>query len=360
MPNRVATDPRLDPRIRAVFQGLPVINALGQSITWGGRNVATRAELLAEANSPKAIAAQATKSAQAQAALNLGAIAPVTGLTQTILEFRSQPDRNLAKICLLRPDSPAPLPCVYYIHGGAMAVGSCFDPIYQVWAQTVAQYGVAVALVEFRNCLVPSSLPEVAPYPAGLNDCVSGLYWLAAQAAALGLDATRLVIAGESGGGNLTIATGLRLQQAGDLGLIQGLYALCPFIGGEWPHADSPAAVANNGLWLDLHNNRAAIAYGIEALDRRDPLAWPRFATEADVRGLVKTMIVVNECDPLRDEGINFYRLLRRAGVSAQCREVKGTLHASDIMPSVCPDISHATAASLAQFCRGDGAARSA
>jgi len=65
----------------------------------------------------------------------------------------------------------------------------------------------------------------------------------------------------------------------------------------------------------------------------------------------VPTMISVNECDPLRDEGINFYRLLLRAGVSAQCRQVMGTIHAADIMPFICPDISQDTAASIAQFC---------
>ena len=69
---------------------------------------------------------------------------------------------------------------------------------------------------------------------------------------------------------------------------------------------------------LDLHNNRGAMAYGIEELHAKNPLAWPGFATESDVEGLVPTVISVNECDPLRDEGIEFYRLLLRAGVPAR------------------------------------------
>lgn len=95
------------------------------------------------------------------------------------------------------------------------------------------------------------------------------------------------------------------------------------------------------------------MAYGMPALEQRNPLAWPRFATEDDVRGLVPTVISVNECDPLRDEGIHFYRLLLRSGVPARCRQVMGTIHAADIMPFICPDISYETAASMAQFCRG-------
>ena len=83
----------------------------------------------------------------------------------------------------------------------------------------------------------------------------------------------------------------------------------------------------NNGILLDLHSNRGAIGYGIEAFNSRNPLAWPSFATAADVEGFSPTVIRVNECDPLRDEGINFYRLLRdgpdRRRPAARCGRVK-------------------------------------
>jgi acetyl esterase/lipase len=69
---------------------------------------------------------------------------------------------------------------------------------------------------------VPSSAPEVAPFPAGLNDCVSGLMWVLANAGHLNIDPARVIVAGESGGGNLTLATGLKLKQDGELGLNQG------------------------------------------------------------------------------------------------------------------------------------------
>ena len=53
--------------------------------------------------------------------------------------------------------------------------------------------------------------------------------------------------------------------------------------------AENPSSIENNGILLDLHNNRWAMGYGIEELERRNPLAWPGFATEDDVRGLVAT-----------------------------------------------------------------------
>lgn len=274
------------------------------------------------------------------------------GLDISTHEFTSSPDGNTIKVRFIRPEADGPLPCVYYIHGGGMQLMSCFDGLYKAWGRIIAAQGVAVAMVDFRNCLVASSAPEVEPFPAGLNDCVSGVKWLHANAPALGVDAGQIVVAGESGGGNLTLATGLKLNRDGDIGLIRGLYALCPYIAGSWPQERFPSSSENNGILLDLHDNRGALAYGIEAFEKQNPLAWPSFAKEDDVEGLVPTVISVNECDPLRDEGIEFYRLLLRAKVPARCRQVMGTVHGTEIFAISCPEISRETASSIAQFCR--------
>lgn len=53
------------------------------------------------------------------------------------------------------------------------------------------------------------------------------------------------------------------------------------------------------------------------------PLAWPGFLNEDDVAGLVPLVISVDACDPLHDEGVDFHRLLLRAGASAHCRQVR-------------------------------------
>ena len=65
-----------------------------------------------------------------------------------------------------------------------MASMSCYDGMYRGWGKIIAANGVAVVMVDFRNSVAPSSVPEVAPFPAGLNDCVSGLKWVVANAAA--------------------------------------------------------------------------------------------------------------------------------------------------------------------------------
>lgn len=343
--SKLSEDPRIDPRLKALFGKMPAM---------GGRDMVSREEVVARNATEKAVAGRAVMEKFAQRA-DTEEVAPSAGLTVTTETFVSDPDGNTIKVLFVRPDlaGDAP-PCVYYIHGGGMATMSCFDGNYRAWARIIARSGVAVAMVDFRNAVVASSAPELAPYPGGLNDCVSGVKWLAANSQRLGIDATRIIVAGESGGGNLTLATGLRLLREGNTTLIQGLYALCPYILGSWPDANSPSSVENNGIFLDLHNNQGRMGYGIEAFEAGDPLAWPGFATEHDVAGLPPTVISVNECDPLRDEGINFYRLLLSAGVSATCRQVMGTVHGTEIFPMACPDISRETARSIADFCRGD------
>jgi acetyl esterase len=145
----------------------------------------------------------------------------------------------------------------------------------------------------------------------------------------------------------------MKLKQDGELSLIKGIYAMCPYIAGEWPLPQYPSSTENEGIVISVHNNRSAMAYGIDAFKARNPLAWPAFATRDDVEGLPPVKISVNECDPLRDEGIAFYRLLLGSGVSARCRQVMGTCHGTELLPVMCPDISLDTASDIANFAIG-------
>jgi acetyl esterase len=339
----IAADIRLDPRLKVL---------LAQVGSESIGDVDSRETLLAQANS-EAARQQAELFRSFMDLCDTEEAAPSAGLRVHTEKAVSSPDGNTINFQVIRPDSDETVPCVYYIHGGGMASLSCYDGMYRGWGKLIAANGVAVVMVDFRNCVTPSSVPEVAPFPAGLNDCVSGLNWAVANAEHLGIDPARVVVAGESGGGNLTLATGLKLKRDGDLGLIKGLYALCPYIRGQWPTPECPSSTENNGILLDLHNNRGAIGYGIEAFNERNPLAWPSFATAEDVAGFPPTVISVNECDPLRDEGINFYRLLLAAGVPARCRQVMGTSHGTEIFTIACPEISRDTARDLAAFASG-------
>jgi acetyl esterase len=343
MPYDATADRRLDPRVRAILSLIPPMKV---------KSVANREELIAAANSEASLEARAVF-LDFLAACDSEEAAPSAGLRLHDEKITSDPDGNSINLQVIRPDNEETVAAVYYIHGGGMASMSCFDPMYRGWGKLIAANGVAVVMVDFRNCVSPSSAPEVEPFPAGLNDCLSGLRWTAGHAGELGIDPARITVAGESGGGNLTLATALKLKRDGDLDLVRGFYALCPYIAGQWPLPENPSSTENNGILLELHNNVGAMGYGIEAFDARDPLAWPSFATVDDVSGLPPVVISVNECDPLRDEGINFYRLLLEAGVAARCRQVMGTMHGNEIFNIMCPDISRDTARDLAAFANG-------
>jgi acetyl esterase len=339
--SKLELDPRLDPRIKAFFAGIDLGTVRP--------NVSSREELLAQEHTPAALAAQDHINALFNA-MDSEDLAPSSGLTVRTETFTSSPDGNTVNIQYIRPDSDETLPCVYYIHGGRMQFSSCYLGNYKTWGRMIAARGVAVAMVDFRNAVHPSTAPEVAPFPAGLNDCVSGLKWVHAHAASLGVDPHRIIVAGESGGGNLTLALGMKLKQDGELDLITGLYAMCPFIAGQWPLPQNPSSTENEGIFIFVQENRSTMAYGIDAFNQRNPLAWPGMATPDDVRGLPPVVISVNECDPLRDEGIGFYRLLLDSGVAARGRQVMGTVHGTEILPVICPDISRNTAADIADF----------
>ncbi len=343
MTNKVELDPRIDPRIKAFFAGIDLGTVRP--------NVSSREELLAQEHTPAALAAQDRVNALFNA-MDSEDLAPSSGLTVRTETFTSSPDGNIVNIQYIRPDGDQVLPCVYYIHGGRMQFSSCYLGNYKTWGRMIAARGVAVAMVDFRNAVHPSTALEVAPFPAGLNDCVSGLKWVHAHAASLGIDPERVIVTGESGGGNLTLALAMLLKQGGELDLIAGLYAMCPFIAGQWPLPQNPSSTENEGIFIFVQENRSTMAYGIDAFNQRNPLAWPGMATPDDVRGLPPVVISVNECDPLRDEGIGFYRLLLNAGVAARCRQIMGTVHGTEILPVMCPDISRNTAADIADFAR--------
>ena len=338
----IADDGRLDPRVRDALLAVPSTQLA---------DVTDRDELLRLVNHPKAVALRdATE--EFHRMFDTEELATFEGLRITEHEYISAPDGNTVRVAVTRPDTDEVLPCLYYVHGGGMQSGSAFAGRFPALARIMAAEGVVVVMVDFRNCLIESTATEVEPFPAGLNDCVSGVDWVVTMAGELGIDPDRIVLSGESGGGNLAIATGMRLLRDGDIGLVGGIYALCPFIAGEWPQERFPSSSEFNGYYLSLHSNRSRIAYGIEAFEAGDPLAWPSFAGLDDVAGLPPTVISVNECDPLRDEGVEFYRLLLAAGVRARCRVVMGTAHAMDLYAPVLPDVTRETAASIAHFAR--------
>lgn len=247
------------------------------------------------------------------------------------------------ELTVYRPASAVdPLPGVVYIHGGGMVILSAKHPPCVRWAKSLAAQGQVVIAVEFRN---GAGKLGRHPFPAGLNDCAAATRWVGEHRAELGISS--LTVSGESGGGNLTLATVLKAKQDGWINLIDGVYALCPCIFGDYVNAAAYFASwqENETYFMSIRGMSAlATVYDPTSRNASNPLAWPYFADADLLSGLPPHVISVNELDPLRDEGLAYYKKLAAAGVSVVARTVNGTPHGGDFaLVDIVPEVVAAT-----------------
>ncbi|TQN40992.1 acetyl esterase [Blastococcus colisei] len=215
---------------------------------------------------------------------------------------------------------PAPgqsLPLVVYFHGGGFVTGSV--AVADRPCRLLARAGrCVVASVEYR-------LAPECPFPGPLDDALDSTRWLAAHADELGADAERLVIAGDSAGGNLAAATVQRIVAVGGPTIAHQML-LYPTLA---PSRDSASeSLVENGEGYLL--TRGSLDwfwdhYLPDPAATRDPRAAPLLAE--NLAGLPGTTIVVPEFDPLRDEGLAYADRLRAALVDVEVDRVPGALH---------------------------------
>jgi acetyl esterase/lipase len=238
---------------------------------------------------------------------------------------------------------------VLHIHGGGMVILEAANEGYARWRDELAATGLVVVGVEFRN---GGGKLGPHPFPAGLNDCSSALQWVNDNKARLGI--SKVVVSGESGGGNLTLATTLKAKRDGQIGFIDGVYAQCPYISGLYGRRtpELPSLWENDEYFLDCAQMAVMVkVYDPASEHGENPLAWPYHATPSDLAGLPPHVISVNQLDPLRDEGLAYFRKLLDAGVSAISRTVNGTSHAADcIFRDALPDVYLATIRDIKGF----------
>lgn len=335
----LADDPRADPRMVAAM--IPV--GLAERTPPQPVTMDTPLDSLHEFNTMAEAAFQMLFS------MFTADLAPVAGVERSI-EVIQGVDGNDITLYLHRPEGSAGvLPGVLHLHGGGMTILEASGTSYQRWRDHLAASGLVVCGVEFRNA---SGKLGPHPFPAGLNDCSSALQWFAGQRARLGVG--KIVVSGESGGGNLTLATTLKAKRDGHIGLIDGVYAQCPYISGAYaaPPAELTSLFENDGYFLSCEQMGVmAMLYDPSRESASNPLAWPYHATADDVAGLPPHIISVNELDPLRDEGLAYYRKLAAAGVRVAARTVNGTCHAGDcIFEAAMPDVFRATIRDIKGF----------
>jgi acetyl esterase/lipase len=259
-------------------------------------------------------------------------------------------DGNDVTLYVHRPaGGTGPQPGVLHLHGGGMVLLEAAGAAYGRWRDELAASGLVVVGVEFRN---GGGKHGPHPFPAGLNDCAAALRWVIDNKSKLGI--STLIVSGESGGGNLTLATVLRAKREGLIDRIDGAYAMCPYISNVWaaPVPELASLFENDGYFLDVAMMGAlAKVYDPSGEHATDPLAWPLHAGVDDLAGLPPHVISVNQLDPLRDEGLAYAGKLLAAGVPVVSRTVNGTCHAGDVIfAGAMPDVYRATIRDIKGF----------
>ena len=223
----------------------------------------------------------------------------------------------------------APLPVLLYLHGGGFTVGSLdtHDTLCRVLAQAA---DCAVLSLEYR--LAPQHR-----FPTAVHDAWDALHWLATQgAAALGLDAARLAIGGDSAGGTLAAVNALHAR---DVGLPLALQLL--FYPGTTAHQDTDShALFHDDPVLDQALIGWFFDQYIDSVDRTDWRFAPLLAEDAD--GAAPAWIGLAECDPLVDEGIAYADKLRAAGVPVALEIYRGVVHGFITMGRAIPEARQA------------------
>jgi epsilon-lactone hydrolase len=198
----------------------------------------------------------------------------------------------------LRPPSAAPGRVVLYLHGGGYVIGSPRSHRHLAAAIATAARSSAL-LLEYRCA------PE-APFPAAVDDAMAAYRWLLDQ----GVSAGGIVIAGDSAGGGLTVATLLALREAG-LPLPAAGVCISPWVDLTCSGASYASKAATDPIVKRAGVDEMARAY-LGAADRRTPLASPLFA---DLRGLPPLLIHVGSEEVLLDDSVQLAERAKAAGV---------------------------------------------
>lgn len=245
------------------------------------------------------------------------------------------PDLSLV-VC--RPKGhTAPLPAIFYIHGGGMYAGDRRTGLDTIVAW-IDRIPMVVVSVEYR--LAPEH-----PHPAPVEDCYAGLVWTAGEAVELGIDPNRILVVGSSAGGGLAAGVVLLARDRGG-----------PVIAGQmlgYPMLDDRNNSASGfqmdgvGIW-----DRAANATGWQALlgDRcggPDVSHYAAPARATHLGNLPATFIDVGSAETFRDEAVRYAERIWRAGGRAELHVWPGGFHAFD---GIVPDAVLSRDAQRARF----------
>ena len=215
------------------------------------------------------------------------------------------------------PHADGPLPVILYIHGAGWVFGNVRTHDRLVRELAVGAQAVVV-FVEY-------SLAPEAKYPVALEECYGALEWISKQTADNGFDAKRIAVAGDSVGGNLSIAVTLLAKERSGPKITQQLLF--------YPVTNAAFDTASYQQFAEGYFLRRDAMqwfwdqYTTGAQDRDKITASPLRASVEQLKGLPRALVVTAEADVLRDEGEAYANTLREAGVDVAAARFQGTIH---------------------------------
>lgn len=219
-------------------------------------------------------------------------------------------------IRIYRPDVDGPVPTMAFFHGGGFVIGDI--ETHDDQARLICRdVGIVVVSVDYR--LAPEH-----QFPAGYEDCLAATRWVADNIDSLGGDPAKIVVGGDSAGGNFAAAVALATRESGPKLAAQFLiYPGVDFV----EEADYPSRVDNaEGYYLTAEEMEWFSGhYLAPEADLKDPRASPIHAP--DLAGAPPAVISTAEFDPLRDEGEAYAKALADAGVEVRLARYDGMIH---------------------------------
>lgn len=231
-----------------------------------------------------------------------------------------RPDTQVSVVRLKDADDRDPLPGMLFVHGGGMVAGNRFIGLDQV-ADWMSAVPMVVVSVEYR--LAPEN-----PHPAPVEDCYAALVWMADHAAMLGIDASRLAVAGASAGGGLAAAVALLARDR------RGPELMAQLLGS--PMLDDRAMTASSteydgsGTWDMTSNATGWAALLGSSAGGRDVSPYAAPARAESLADLPATFIDVGSAETFRDEVIDYAARIWTAGGKAELHVWPGGFHGFD------------------------------
>jgi acetyl esterase len=238
---------------------------------------------------------------------------------------------------LYSPAADAVLPVVVYFHGGGWVIGNIKSHDF-ICRRLARDANATVISVDYR--LAPEHT-----FPCAVEDCYAVTKWVADNAQQLKVDGSRLAVAGDSAGGNLTAVTALQARDRGGPTIAFELM-IYPVVDGtmSFPsikeNAEGYLLTAADMVWFYDQ-------YAPDGVDRKNPMLSPLYAP--DLSGLPPALVITAEYDPLRDEGEAYADALQQAGVEARSSRYDGMVHGffglDAVVPAAAPAMEEAAAA---------------